>query len=100
MVLVGWVVFRADQLSTAMQLLSGMVGLGGNPEAQTIPFAAAWWIGLGVFAVAHVVMGKQILVDRLTRLPDPVYAVAWGVAAGLTLPWVSTEYLPFIYFQF
>ena len=36
----------------------------------------------------------------LQRLPDPVFAAAYGAVFALVLPWASADYQPFIYFQF
>jgi alginate O-acetyltransferase complex protein AlgI len=111
--LIGWVFFRAGTLGDATAMLGRMLPLSAlglaaplphaglwNPAAQPIPHQGLWWLGVAGFALVHWMMGRQLLVNRLRELPDWAYALAYGASVALLLPWVATDYQPFIYFQF
>ncbi|MCB9896568.1 MAG: hypothetical protein H6825_01065 [Planctomycetes bacterium] len=55
---------------------------------------------LAGFALVHVAMSRRVLERAAARLPDWGFAMAYGAAAALVLPWIATDFQPFIDFQF
>ena len=101
-VLVGWVLFRSPDVSTALHYVSGMLGVPGDiGEAGGEQLAGSWWWLLAVFGIGHHLAADPRWVRRWEGwLPDWLYAVAYGVAVAVLLPWAATGYQAFIYFQF
>ncbi|MHC5209202.1 MAG: MBOAT family O-acyltransferase [Planctomycetota bacterium] len=101
-VLVGWVFFRATDLSTALEYLRGMFSTGplAGLSPQAVPAVAWWWVGAGAFLAVHVATRRRLLAARVAALPDAGFAVLYGAAVAAVLPWLPTDYAPFIYFQF
>jgi alginate O-acetyltransferase complex protein AlgI len=117
-VMVGWVLFRADTLSGAGALLGAMVGLGeGAPTAYTWSWYATPELML---ALGAGVVGATPVLPRLTRRLLRTGGGATG-NTGPTLPWgpsavaaaglalllgasimlsAARTYSPFIYFRF
>jgi alginate O-acetyltransferase complex protein AlgI len=114
-VMVGWVIFRADTLGGAMVMLAAMAGAGA-----TIPsvFAPAWfWNAEVLLAVFAGIVGSTPMITALgQRLAVPaesagVRMLRWQastaavvglmalLAASLMLS-ASRSYNPFIYFRF
>lgn len=97
LVLGAWVLFRAETLGRAGEVYWVLLGRGAGVE--TLPP----WLGgllLGLLAV-------QLGVERTGKAGPPggswpwyVWAAAYGVMVACVLPWVSTGYRAFIYFQF
>ena len=114
-VMVGWVIFRADTLAGAMAMLAAMAGVGGAVPAV---YAPAWfWNTEMLLAVGAGIVGSTPLLPALARrLAAPgdsegVRVLRWqgSMAAmlGLTALLVaslmlsaSRSYNPFIYFRF
>jgi alginate O-acetyltransferase complex protein AlgI len=107
-VLAGWVFFRAPDLPAATTYLAGMLSVPAAPVAAAasaagraaVPAAAWWWAGVLAFLVAHVAARARLLSARVAALPDAGFAVLYGVSVAAVLPWIATDYEPFIYFQF
>ena len=59
-----------------------------------------WWILIGGCALAHWAFWRGQLTKRLAALPEALFAIVYGAAWALVLPWVATGETPFIYFQF
>jgi alginate O-acetyltransferase complex protein AlgI len=114
-VMVGWVIFRADTLSGAVAMLAGMAGAGA-----AIPpvFAPAWFwntevllaVGAGIVGSTPVLtaLGQRLAVPaesagvRVLRWRASMAAVVGLMAllaASLMLS-ASRSYNPFIYFRF
>lgn len=115
-VLIGWVLFRAENMHSATNLFSAMAFHGAEAadgiDFDTLHyalFAAAAAICL-FLPPAHLVMGRQIALDdtraaadsartRFRWSPAPVWAIGIAIMAGLSLLRLN-EVSPFIYFQF
>ncbi len=102
-VLVGWVLFRAESLDGALEYLAGMAGAGSAASAGV---DLRWWLLVaGTLALQWMLSAARRRADdplALPRvpLPDIAFAFAYGVVVALLLPWAATGYRPFIYFQF
>ena len=59
-----------------------------------------WWIMVLGCALAHWAFWRHRLTDRMAALPKGLFAIIYGAAWALVLPWVATGDAPFIYFQF
>lgn len=97
LVLATWVLFRAETLSKAGDVYLAMLGRGTGP--LTLPW------GLGCLLAG--LLGLQYLSERRcameppgSKLPWYCWAAAYGGVVACVLPWVSTGYRAFIYFQF
>ena len=58
-----------------------------------------WFVFLMCCLGAHWLFYKGYD-KRVDRLSDWVYALAYGAAWAIVLPWAAQGYQPFIYFQF
>ena len=112
-VMIGWVFFRAETLSSARSILAAMAGFGGlMPTA----YSPAWYLTPEVIvALSAAVVGATPIVslfaqwrDTLSR-SEPTRALAWDAAGVVTLVIVligsiaqsaAGTYNPFIYFRF
>jgi alginate O-acetyltransferase complex protein AlgI len=93
-----WVFFRSPDLGSALTYLGAMFGAaGGAPTLSLEPSWAVLWLAL---ASIHVLVHTERSRFDVERVPDWVFALAYGAAAALTLPWIVTTHAPFIYFQF
>ncbi len=98
-VLVAWVLFRCTDLAGAVTFLAGMLGLGpGGTAASAV--SSAWWLVPAVFAALHVAFDRRDAAERLHRVGPWSFALGYGVAVALVLPWAASGGKPFIYFQF
>ncbi len=95
-VLIAWVFFRAPDLSSAGTYIAGMFS-PGPAEMQQLTLATGLLVG---FALVHVAMFKQLFHRKLRTLPDWGFALSYGAAVAIALPFAATGYRPFIYFQF
>jgi len=90
-----WIPFRAQSLADSGTYVAGLFRSGG---AELI--APVSWILIVALLLLQLMLRRTNLAPRLAALPHPVFAVAYGAAVALTLPWVAASYEPFIYFQF
>lgn len=94
-VLVGWVLFRASDFSTAATVLaslSGAAGFGGRLQAVGALLTAA--------AVSALIPSAHEIIDRRLR-PIPAFAVGAAIFAIVCVLAVGKGGpVPFIYFQF
>ncbi len=110
-IVVGWVVFRADTLSQASTFLKAMAGFAANGAA----LSAAWWLRPSlwwsvVFAIAAATPFGRNLSQLLVRKVAQSKAHVWADAArfvGLALllsysvaKLAGQVYSPFIYYRF
>jgi len=79
-----WVVFKAFVLLDA----PGSADLSGS----------LWWVL--PLAVVHILAHRRHGIHTIERMPDWAFAGAYGLVFSFVLAFVSTEYQPFIYFQF
>ncbi len=96
---VAWVFFRAPDLPSSLAYAKGLVGIGAV-KGGTDPIDPRWWLALAAFAIVHALMARDGVRRPLRSAPDPVFAVVYGVAVALAIPFAASEYVPFIYFQF
>jgi alginate O-acetyltransferase complex protein AlgI len=115
-VMVGWVFFRAETLSGAIEVLAAMVGLGRGDGVTTtlgmVADARVWWaFGFGVLAATPWPRDslRGLWASAVSVSPSPWLRVALGSAeiAGLALLMIGSfallaadSYNPFIYFRF
>jgi alginate O-acetyltransferase complex protein AlgI len=115
MVMIGWVFFRAESLSSALSMLQAMAGLGGG---RATPFAASWFMTPElVLAMIAGLIGAAPIVPLLTRaaarpsgtLGATTHSTAWQAGAVLAVIVLLTAsitqvalgaFTPFIYFRF
>jgi alginate O-acetyltransferase complex protein AlgI len=93
---VSLVLFRCPTWEQAMTMLGIAFGLHA-PGADAI---SIWWFVLLLVCLAvHWLNYKTEDRPRLARVPDWAYALGYGAAWALVVPWAA-GYKPFIYFQF
>ena len=109
-VTVGWVIFRANSVSGAFDVLAGMLGMHGV-EAFTYPSATlgidlpviyGQFAGLHGVAFLLAVTGLAFLAPNSEQVPKPrhpIFGVVMGVLALVTLTTFMEE-TPFLYFTF
>lgn len=95
-----FVIFRAPDLGVAGQLLGGMFGLVRSTADPGQTLSSGWWLLLLGLLWVHRMQRRRSVAQRVEGLPGWAFAAAYGVAVALALPWVVTEFTPFIYFQF
>jgi alginate O-acetyltransferase complex protein AlgI len=98
-VMSAWVFFRTTDLATAAAYYRGMLGLGAGAGAE-VTIAQTWWLLLPLLWVLQARFEKRRLDERTSWLPDPIFAIAYGAAFSLVLPFAAADYRPFVYFQF
>ncbi|MGB1559934.1 MAG: MBOAT family O-acyltransferase [Sinimarinibacterium flocculans] len=111
LVIFGWVLFRAPDLSVATTFMSAMLGVGGNAPSADLA-AQLTGLQLGMLVVAYLVIviagtrvrqretgarpqGPTLVLERplLHALVLPLFALA-------VLRLAAQSYSPFLYFQF
>ena len=107
-VMIGWVLFRAPSLGTAVQVWRGMAGLNGAAGGLGPDLARVWAPGLPVLMAAGLFL--SIFSLRALRRPGPARAPARGgvldsgaVLALLALSILAVAgsgYSPFLYYRF
>lgn len=103
LVLIGWVMFRASDVSSAMTMYGGMVGLNGGGISE----AFAWQIS-GMAAATLALAGIVVYLPPFlaARRNEPAQASLAGRLAVIVLfllavtKLLSQSYSPFLYFQF
>lgn len=116
-VMIAWVVFRAESVTTAMRIYEGMLGLNGIPTTTfqefTIPYRKPEFfhaLFLGLFIC--LALPPTITLERWIPVPAGWQArprvayltVALGALGTVGLLWLAASrlgtYSPFLYFQF
>ncbi|MGI8891576.1 MAG: MBOAT family O-acyltransferase [Chthoniobacterales bacterium] len=92
-----WIFFRAVDLPKAMVIFRSFVFLQSNGPASLNP--QLWWLLAGL-ALIHWLNYKRVLATWWRRLPEPVFAAAYGAGWAIILLFSPAQYVPFIYFQF
>ncbi len=96
-VLAAWVVFRSENLEKSWTMF-GMLAGGATSTARELN---AWWFMMPTLLLAvHIGAQRGVPAWIGERMSDTSWGVCYGLAWALTLPWVQTGYIPFIYFQF
>ncbi len=92
-----WIFFRAPDFQTAWLALESYA-LFVSHGSMSLP--AVLWVHLAVLVGLHWVAYRRSLPIASEKVPGPIFAVAYGVAAIVCLSLTPTGYRPFIYFQF
>lgn len=111
LVVLGWVLFRAESLSYAGQFVQAMFGgaAGGLTDGRTVYYLLQfrWELLLAVPAALPVRDWLQAALEKRRDKPWAVFVEAWcpkAIALGLFafsfLRLVSSSFNPFIYFRF
>jgi D-alanyl-lipoteichoic acid acyltransferase DltB (MBOAT superfamily) len=99
LVCLGWVLFRADSVGTAADLLGRLVAGWDDPTRLVTPVLVA--VVLGMLAVQTLPVGASVAIRQRLAVMRPV---PMGIALGTTLFLITTMgpqgVAPFIYFQF
>ncbi|MGB3626653.1 MAG: hypothetical protein WA989_12540, partial [Henriciella sp.] len=96
-VAIAFVFFRAADFDVGLAITSVMLGAG---SAGTISFGLLAWAALAGFLGLHFIVFQFKLGQTVARWPAPVTAALCGLWLAVMLPFVPTETVPFIYFQF
>jgi alginate O-acetyltransferase complex protein AlgI len=99
-VLLAWIPFRAPDLAHAGAFFAALFGAGGGAPPAGAGVERFWIALLPALAALHGLAYRGVGVRLFARLPDWAFALVIGALAAALLPWVATEYRPFIYFQF
>ena len=90
------IVFRAPGLGSLGDIFGGLyAGTGGEKTLDP----SWWWVVLAFFLV-HGAMYRWEVLERSSKVGTLLFAVLYGLAWALVLPWIAGGYTPFIYFQF
>ena len=92
----GWIFFRAPDWASAATTVRTIVG----QAAGSGTFDSGWWLLILAFATFHTVASRTAEWDLTSRVPRSVFAIAYGLAAGVAVLFVQIDVQPFIYFQF
>ena len=92
-----WIFFRASSFSDAVALFEAFVfwRSGGG----TMLNVNLWW-GLAALLLIHAAAARLPIFRLARALPDWAFYAALGAATAAAFSFASTEYKPFIYFQF
>ncbi|MBL8857703.1 MAG: MBOAT family protein [Planctomycetes bacterium] len=96
-VLWGWLIFRGEGATKTLAMFEIQLGLepGGTNHLDL------WWVAFFASALlVHVLANRAVLREPIERVSNATFAVVYGCAWALTLPWLASGYTPFIYFQF
>jgi len=92
----GWMLFRASSFDN----FAAVVRRLAIPAA---PGLMSWEAALGLaaaLAALHVVFYRLSLESAAARVNNVVFAMGYGIAVAVILPFVNAAVQPFIYFQF
>jgi alginate O-acetyltransferase complex protein AlgI len=92
-----WIFFRSAELHKALVITRGFVLLKGHGRKALD--LRLWWL-LGSLALVHWLNYKRIFATWWRRLPEPIFASAYGAGWAVVLLFTPAQYVPFIYFQF
>ena len=108
-VILGWVAFRAHDMTQAITMYRGMLGANGVPLSDALAWQIVpeqWWImGLGVLLCALPGFGAWLPWQRDPGAIRGVWRLAWQVGPSVTflltiIMLYSRAAVPFLYFQF
>lgn len=96
-VCVCWIFFRSLELHKALVVMHHFVLLQrGGPKTLDLRL---WWL-LGGLALMHWLNYKRVFANWWRRLPQPIFAAAYGAGWAVVVLFIPAQYVPFIYFQF
>ncbi|MCB9914263.1 MAG: MBOAT family protein [Planctomycetes bacterium] len=93
-------IFRADDMHACAHLFGRMYGFGADAAGATLSISRWWALAALGFFVVHAFMYKLEVLERSAKVPVYVFAALYGLAWALVIPWIASDYTPFIYFQF
>ena len=107
-VVLGWVLFRAENLGGAAAYLRSMLGLGGAglADGQSLYLLRQYWRVLLLGALLSLPLLRSLLAALRKKLPgeavwDALKKLALLALAALAVAFtVSNSFNPFIYFNF
>jgi alginate O-acetyltransferase complex protein AlgI len=101
-VFAAWVPFRAVNFNDTLTTLKALVGIPAAGAGTLVgQGAAVLWLMIALLLLAHWLTHATRLVSERWRLVGAhTYAFCYGIAWALVLTLKSTDYAPFIYFQF
>ncbi len=103
-VVLGWVVFRADDFGQALRMYTGMLGLHGAGVSDDLAWQLTpdrlWMVAIGVFVV-YVPLMERPVAAAFGRIGNGMSLVAplCGFMLAMVLLY-SRAAVPFLYFQF
>ena len=106
LVVVGWVLFRADSISDAVTYLGAMFGAGGGDLREFAYLCRQYAIELALCAAAalpiKIWLGERLKRSGAVKLPAQIAValLAFAVFAVAYMRLVSGSFVPFIYFRF
>jgi len=112
-VALGWVVFRAPDLSVASRVYAGMAGVNGVRPGPDVAFAVTteslFALGVCTLVAAAEPWARRVATERMLPGPDGAATVANTVVPTLFVGAIATlsvlrlaeqSFSPFLYFQF
>lgn len=96
-VCVTWIFFRAVDFESAFTIVKSFIFLESSGSID-LGIRSLWIFALLV--LAHWAAYRGWFSEWWQRIPAWSFAVFYGLAVSAMLPFVSTSYTPFIYFQF
>ena len=101
--LLTWPIFHMGSLAEVGTLYGVLFSTGtpSVPGAPASPSIAAGTLALlAACGLVHACAYRWDAMERAAGAPPRAFAVAYGLAWSLALPWVAVNLEPFIYFQF
>lgn len=96
-VCVTWIFFRAVDFESAFTIVKSFIFLESSGTID-LGIRSLWIFAL--LAIAHWAAYRGWFSQWWQRIPAWSFAVFYGLTVSAMLPFVSTSYTPFIYFQF
>jgi alginate O-acetyltransferase complex protein AlgI len=97
LVIFGWVLFRAPDLSSAVSYAGDMLGFGASQASVLRVQLIHLLAGVAAVAVVWGARTTQVLIEK----PAPLYAFSMQLLFLLAIAQVHfMDYVPFLYFQF
>jgi alginate O-acetyltransferase complex protein AlgI len=102
-VLAAWVPFRAATFGDTLTTLRALVGAGAAQGAHLTSLGAyadrLWLLAAALFA-GHLAVHRGYFREAWRNVTPTAYALLYGLAWSVVIALKSTNYQPFIYFQF
>lgn len=91
-----WIFFRAPDFTTAAMAIERF----GIPSTATLMTPLNFALAIAFLTAAHVLFYRIDLRAAIARINPAVFAIGYGAAVAVILPFVSVGVQPFIHFQF
>jgi alginate O-acetyltransferase complex protein AlgI len=105
-VLIGWVLFRADSLASAWYVYTHLFSSGGLTDVvrpDVVATSILWTMVIALFAADCVLRFRPAIVSELLATSARRRTVRYGLVFAIILSYLvalQTKLIPFIYFQF